>query len=66
MSDEQILPGAYRCPFCGRKALFAVQKDLIDDSFVTCSGLLECGMRGPVRRTDEDAIKAWNRRAGIR
>lgn len=46
------------CPFCGGKPY--VEKDTEDNMTVDCQ---ECFASGPFSYTEEEAIKAWNRRA---
>ncbi|KVZ26986.1 hypothetical protein WL14_00645 [Burkholderia cepacia] len=49
------------CPFCGMKArLFPM---LTSGFSVSC---LHCEAEGPMRRTEPEAIEAWNSRAPIR
>ncbi|MEE9569713.1 MAG: Lar family restriction alleviation protein [Candidatus Binatia bacterium] len=58
------------CPFCGSaNSLYAFTDDLGDygpeEYFVKCDiGENPCGGKGPHRATKEEAIKAWNTRAG--
>lgn len=47
------------CPFCGSRA--TILNRPVPVRFVAC---LDCGAEGGSRRTEEEAIAAWNRRAG--
>ena len=54
------------CPFCGAKwnRLF-VEKNEIGLFYVECStNDYGCGATGPAAISEDDAIEAWNRRAG--
>lgn len=46
------------CPFCGRKDGFQVKPVWKSFRFVAC----QCKAAGPVMKTEEEAIEAWNRR----
>ena len=46
------------CPFCGGKDLTMVNDE--NHFFVGCYTCTTCG---PVGKTEEEAIEAWNRRA---
>ena len=53
-----------RCPFCGRKGYLKMSNYKSDGAhwhFVECE---ECMATGPVGRTEQDAIDAWNQREG--
>ena len=47
------------CPFCGSRAEPDFYKDI---NTIRCSNE-NCDAQGPMRKTDINAIKAWNRRA---
>jgi len=49
------------CPFCGGSGA-TVEYDL-DEGYL--SVLCHCEAEGPPARTKEEAVSAWNRRAGI-
>ena len=52
------------CPFCGGIGTLFVVTDEIGYVFVTCAPSDNgCGATGPGGITEEEAIKAWNRRA---
>lgn len=61
MNDELA-----RCPFCGNRKHFKVNEN--DDEIgrrchVWCAG---CGTSGPPMRSRKAAIRAWNRRHGVK
>jgi len=50
------------CPFCRNKDLFSIPIDSRfgnDVKYVEC---LDCHAHGPLATTDEEAVKAWNKR----
>lgn len=53
------------CPCCGKEPLATVQ--IVSEGawlvFVVCCQL-KCGLRGPPRYTESEAIDAWNQRPG--
>jgi Lar family restriction alleviation protein len=58
--DDALLP----CPFCGERLQSFVGNDpdsLEDMAAIRCDG---CGAQGPFYTTNDEAIAAWNRRAG--
>ena len=53
---RELLP----CPFCGMKArLFPMWTD---GFAVAC---LHCEAKGPMRRTEPEAVEAWNHRSNL-
>lgn len=54
MTREELLP----CPFCGSGCHLADT----GNKWISCNS---CDAEGPVRATEQDAIKAWNVRAGV-
>lgn len=61
------------CPWCNSKAESYLNGSYVDGwvSFVECSNRLECGARGPEKRTktrssdecavQDEAVEAWNK-----
>lgn len=50
-----------RCPFCGREAGHSYVLEREGNCFfVRCA----CGASGSYAPTEEEAVEAWNRRAG--
>lgn len=56
--DEREVEGVAACPFCG-SLRYRVKPVWKTYRFVAC---LDCKAGGPVCRTDDEAIEAWNRR----
>lgn len=54
------VPDVRECPFCG-STRYRVKPVWKTYFFVAC---LDCKAGGPVRRNEEEAIAAWNGRAG--
>lgn len=49
------------CPFCRSDNLWLIEESEIEYNWVHCK---DCGADGPCKETKEEAVKAWNRRAG--
>lgn len=52
--SEELKP----CPFCGDKTVYVYWRE--EQYFVSCNN---CDCEGGKQDTQEEAIKAWNRRA---
>lgn len=48
------------CPFCKEQERLFVQRSIGDAYWGKC---LECGAEGPIAKTEQEAINAWNQRA---
>ena len=48
------------CPFCKSKEIYSTRKD----DFTIVAQCIDCGASGPYALNEEDAIEAWNSRAG--
>ena len=55
--DTELKP----CPFCGADEDLRVVSVYGEERYVTC---LTCSACGPDAETADEAIEAWNRRAG--
>lgn len=49
------------CPFCGSKRIHLVDASELGNNWVRCDN---CETEGPCHLTEQNAIEAWNRRAG--
>ena len=49
------------CPFCKSEDVYLVSETEIEYNWVYCKN---CEAAGPMKETEEEAIEAWNRRAG--
>jgi len=56
---EQSAIDALPCPFCGSDS------ELVVDLFAFRVECLTCGSFGPLASNDEEAARAWNKRAPI-
>lgn len=58
MSDDEVLAEKAACPFCGGgTTLDASVYRGVTDIWVSC---VECCASGPRKKTDAEAISAWN------
>ena len=55
---EELKP----CPFCGSEARIVTNN--AGSVRIKCTNIYKCGARQEWWGMEEDAIKAWNRRAG--
>lgn len=50
------------CPFCGSEA--RIVTNYVGSVYIRCTNIYKCGVRQEGWDMEEDAIEAWNRRAG--
>lgn len=56
MQQKEIKP----CPFCGEKRILFSENP---DKYISVGCILiKCGSLGPLRKTYQEAIEAWNER----
>jgi hypothetical protein len=56
---EQVEEAPQDCPFCGESA-YVTEGDRFG-FLATCSDTMWCGHTGPLQKTEQYAIAAWNR-----
>ena len=61
LTDAERRPGPQPCPFCGGAVAVLQAKGTVR---LTCRRSA-CGAMGPMRETEADAIRAWNRPSGF-
>lgn len=59
MKETELLP----CPFCGGKAFVSAKLPYFGEELTLAVVCEECNAASKHKRTKEEAIDAWNRRA---